>query len=79
MAIPLTVKVFLIPNLEERISKTQVLMTRTRHEDRHESTSGVDFELFLCVIVVCGKHCQVESLAVAAHLLNENAWCLVRN
>ena len=30
-----------------------------------------DFELCLCLIVLCGKHSQVESVAGAAHLPNE--------
>ena len=28
------------------------------------------------VVAVCGKHCRVESLAEAAHVLNEHAGAL---
>ena len=32
--------------------------------------------LFLLIIDLCGRHCQVGSLAGAAHLLNDNAGVL---
>ena len=32
-----------------------------------------DLKLFLWMIDLCAKHSQVESLAGAAHLLNDNA------
>ena len=38
---------------------------------------GVDLELFLQVIVACGKHCQVESLAGVAHLCSGNGCVLL--
>ena len=37
---------------------------------------GVDYKICSYVIDLCGAHCQVKSLAAAAHLLNDNGGVL---
>ena len=43
---------------------------------RLASQQVLDSRLFLLMADLCGRHCQVGSLAGAAHLLNDNAGVL---